>query len=261
VSPTEQSYHPDPVVREEAGTPAIVESIRAGLVFALKGGVGAEEIGRRERAFARRALASWGTNPNLRILGHPERERLAIVSFGIRHPRGLLHANFVVAVLSDLFGIQARSGCFCAGPYLHRLYPIDEDWSAKMHAQARLGHMGSTLAFARVSFDYFLSETVFDYIVDAVHLIANEGRKLLPLYRFDPDTGLWQHAEGRARPLLSLHDLSGPCDLETAPEGALARQLDDARRIIRAAPRSAPADPALSPELERIRWFPLPGEA
>ena len=80
-----------------------------------------------------------GRNPNLRILGNRERERLAIVSFGVRHPRGLLHSNFVVAVLSDLFGIQARSGCFCAGPYIHRVYPVDDAWSAAMEAQTRLG--------------------------------------------------------------------------------------------------------------------------
>ena len=116
VSPREQSYHPDPAVREEGGTPAIVESIRAGLVFALKEAVGAQEIRRRERELARRALAAWGANPQIEILGGTEAERLAIVSLGLRHPRGLLHANFVVAVLSDLFGIQARSGCFCAGP-------------------------------------------------------------------------------------------------------------------------------------------------
>jgi hypothetical protein len=163
-------------------------------------------------------------------------------------------------VLSDLFGIQARSGCFCAGPYLHRLYPIDDEWSARMHAQARLGRHGATLAFARVSFDYFLSDTVFDYIVDAVHLIANEGRKLLPLYRFDPDTGLWRHAEARPRPLLGLDDLARPGRLETAPESVLRRQLDDARRIIRAVDVT-PLDPALPPEFEAIRWFPLPSEA
>ena len=268
VSPTGHSYHPDPVVREEAGTPAIVESIRAGLVFALKQAVGADEIRRREAAFARRALASWGTNPQLRILGNPERERLAIVSFGVRHPRGLLHANFVVAVLSDLFGIQARSGCFCAGPYLHRLYPVDDAWSAAMHAQARLGRHGATLAFARVSLNYYISEAVFDYIVDAVHLIANDGWRLLPLYRFDPGTGLWEHANGPARPLLSLDDVSsgsaGP-PIESAPESALAHQLDDARRIIRALaaapPPPAAPGPVLSPEFERIRWFPLPSEA
>ena len=257
VSSTGQSYHPDPAVREEAGTPAIVESIRAGLVFGLKEAVGADAIRRREGAFARRALASWGTNPHLRILGNRERERLAIVSFGVRHPRGLLHSNFVVAVLSDLFGIQARSGCFCAGPYIHRAYPVDDAWSAEMEAQARLGRLGATLAFARVSFDYFMSETVFDYIVDAVHLIANEGWKLLPLYRFDPDTGLWQHAEARAVALPRLDD--GRVALETAPESALAGQLQEARRIIRGV-RATPVDPALPPELERIRWFPLPSE-
>ena len=268
VSPTGHTYHPDPAIREEAGTPAIVESIRAGLVFALKEAVGAEDIHRRETAFARRALASWGRNANLQILGNPELERLAIVSLGVRHPRGLLHSNFVVAVLSDLFGIQVRSGCFCAGPYIHRMYPIDDDWSGRMHAQARIGCMGATLAFARVSFSYYMSEAVFDYIVAAVHLVANEGWKLLPLYRFDPVTGLWHHANGSARPLLSLHDVSfdsaapafEPASV-SEPESALARRLDEARRIMRGAATSPPLDPALSPEFDRIRWFPLPGEA
>jgi selenocysteine lyase/cysteine desulfurase len=254
VSPTAHSYHPDPVAREEAGTPAIVESIRAGRVFALKQEVGAEEIRRRESDFARRALASWGADPNLRILGNPALDRLAIVSFGVRHPRGLLHANFVVAVLSDLFGIQARSGCFCAGPYLHRLHPIDEVWSAAMHAQTREGHLGAKLAFARVSFDYHLSPAVFDYIVEALHLLAADGWRLLPLYRFDPGSGRWDHAEGRPRTAV----------VGSASERALARQLDDARRILRGlanAPRTAPPAPPLSAEFERIRWFPLPGEA
>ena len=85
-----------------------------------------EEIRRREDDFARRALSRGGATRSIEILGNPDLERLAIISLGLRHPRGLLHANFVVAVLSDLFGIQARSGCFCAGPYIHRMYPIDE---------------------------------------------------------------------------------------------------------------------------------------
>ena len=63
VSPTRQSYHPEPAIREEGGTPAIVESIRAGLVFALKEAVGAQEIRRREDDFARRALESLQAQP------------------------------------------------------------------------------------------------------------------------------------------------------------------------------------------------------
>src|SRR4051794_14477218 len=59
VTPSGHSYHPDPEIREEGGTPAIVESIRAGLAFALKEAVGSAEIRRREHDFARRALRSW----------------------------------------------------------------------------------------------------------------------------------------------------------------------------------------------------------
>ena len=220
VSPTRHSYHPDPAIREEGGTPAIVESIRAGLVFGLKEAVGAEEIRRREEGFARRALESFGGNPKIEILGNPDLERLAIVSLGLRHGRGLLHSNFVVAVLSDLFGIQARSGCFCAGPYIHRMYPIDEEWSERMDAEVARGHLGAKLGFVRLSFNYFMSETVFEYILEAVHLVANEGWKLLPLYSFDPESGLWRHADAHARAPLSLHDALAPA----APHADRARE-------------------------------------
>jgi selenocysteine lyase/cysteine desulfurase/CRP-like cAMP-binding protein len=272
VSPTEHSYHPAPEVREEGGTPAIVESIRAGLVFALKDAVGVDEIRRREDDFVRRALESWCANPQIEVLGNPELERLAIVSLGLRHSRGLLHSHFVVALLNDLFGIQARSGCFCAGPYVHRMYPVDDEWSAGMAAEVALGHMGAKLSFFRINFNYFISEAVFEYIVEAVHLLANDGWKLLPLYRFDPYTGLWHHESGRRRPPLTLHDVSfasGTLEFHgpraTEPESALARYLEEARRIVReveARPPDGPlADPTVTPEFERVRWFPLPGEA
>jgi hypothetical protein len=266
VSPTGHNYHPDPEVREEGGTPAIVGSIRAGMVFALKEAVGADEIRRRDCLLARRAVASLRANPNLRILGDHDAERLAIVSLGVRHPRGLLHPNFVVALLNDLFGIQARSGCFCAGPYLHRAYPVDDAWADDMRAQAVLGRMGAKLAFVRLSFNPFISEDAFDYVLHAVHLVADEGWKLLPLYRFDADTGLWHHHAGDVTLPVRLRDLLGApragLEVTREPDSALARHLDAARRIIRAVEAAPPtvAVSVLPPELERRRWFPLPGE-
>ena len=266
VTPSRHSYHPDPEIREEGGTPGIVESIRAGIAFTLKDAVGSDEICRREHDFAGRALRSWGANPNVEILGSTELERLAIVSFGLRHGGRHLHANFVVALLSDLFGIQARSGCFCAGPYLHRLYSIDEGWSTRMEAEVAKGNAGAKLAFTRISFNYFISETVLDYIVDAVHLIAGEGWKLLPLYHFDPVTGLWHHRSGAPEEPPTLRDVltGGRERLSSAPESVLPGQLQAARRIIAAVERRPPAgpldDPELTDEFERIRWFSLPGE-
>jgi selenocysteine lyase/cysteine desulfurase len=61
-----------------------------------------------------RESCSWGENPRIEILGSTQLARLPIISFGLRHSGRMLHANFVAALLSDLFGIQARSGCFCS---------------------------------------------------------------------------------------------------------------------------------------------------
>jgi len=272
VSPSVQTYHDAPEIREEAGTPAIVESIRAGLVFGLKEAVGSEEIRRREARFARRALDSWGANPMIEVLGNPDADRLAILTLGLRHPGGqLLHSHFVVALLNDLFGIQARSGCFCAGPYVHRLYPIDRSWSAWMDEQATAGNLGAKLALVRLGFNYFTSEEVFDYVLRAVHFIADEGWKLLPLYRFDPESGLWKHRKGAPEPLrlddvsfasgrLEIANLDRPVD-----PGTFVAHLAAAERLVAALeadpPVEALSDPPPSQEFERGRWFPLPAEA
>jgi hypothetical protein len=177
----------------------------------------------------------------------------------------MLHANFVAAVLNDLFGIQARSGCFCAGPYIHRLSAIDDDTSARMQEAAANGQMGAVLSFTRVSFNYFISETAFNYILDAVHLIADHGWKVLPLYRFDPASGLWRHRAGVLDTPVDLRDAfagGGLARVATASENVLARQLEAARRIITAVEADPPASvgEALSDEFERIRWFALAGE-
>src|SRR6185437_14197265 len=98
VNPDEHRYLTDPIQREEGGTPAIVEAIRAGLVFQLKQAVGIEVIRAHEEYYLRRAVASWLAEPALEILGNTDAERLSIVSFVVRGGRGrYLHHNFVVA--------------------------------------------------------------------------------------------------------------------------------------------------------------------
>ena len=112
-------YHDDPEVREEGGTPAILGSIRAGLAIQLKEAVGAEWIAIREEELCRHIFKEWESVPELMVVGPQSVSRLPIFSFLIHHPTsGLyLHHYFVSALLNDLFGIQARGGCSCAGPY------------------------------------------------------------------------------------------------------------------------------------------------
>lgn len=81
-------------------------------------------------AYCRQVLAHVRTIPELILLGSGSQnvKRLPIFSFMVRHPRGtFLHHNFVCAVLNDVFGIQARGGCACAGRYAHDLMGIDQE--------------------------------------------------------------------------------------------------------------------------------------
>ena len=272
VNPTEHRYVDDPVHREEAGTPAIVESIRAGLVFQLKQAVGVDTIRRHEESYWRRAVETWSANPALEVLGNTRADRLSILSFVVRRPHSrYLHHNFVVALLSDLFGIQSRGGCSCAGPYGHRLLGIDLERSHEFEHEITMGCEGIKPGWTRVSFNYFISETVFQYLVDAVDLVASDGWKLLPEYRFEPTSGLWRHHLGPVEPPLRLTDLSYSAETGElvrpavpdvrAGEDALAGYLAEARSRFAAAPAWTESDPhpgALSAEFEHLRWFDLP---
>jgi selenocysteine lyase/cysteine desulfurase len=280
VSPTEHVYIDDVEHREEGGTPAIVEAIRAGLVFQLKQAVGVDVIEAREEQLLRRAFRCWQRNEAIQILGNTETRRLSIVSFTVRCvrdgvPGAGLHHNFVVALLNDLFGIQARGGCSCAGPYGHRLLGIDADRSRTFEQEILSGYEGIKPGWVRVNLNYFLPDAVAGYVIEAVDMIARDGWRLLPDYRFDPHTGLWRHRRFSLGQPLRLTDvgyddhgvMTYPHRRERLPQSALAEHLAEAREIlVRAgqagqagqAGRPRLARPRVSQEFEELLWFELP---
>ncbi len=268
VNDDDHRYLDDPTHREEGGTPAIIESIRAGMVFQLKQAVGTDTIRQQEERHLRTAVAVWGSEPSIELLGNLDAERLSIVSFVVRSPSGrYLHHNYVVALLNDLFGIQSRGGCSCAGPYGHRLLGIDLERSHEFEREITGGCEGIKPGWVRVNFNYFVSDAVVDYIIEAVRLVARDGWRLLDDYRFDPATGRWRHRAGLVSPPLSLRDISYeggrvsmPSHRETGGEELLAEHLREGLAILGSAIEpdlgSHPAD--LSADFEHLRWFDLP---
>ncbi|CAF4686857.1 unnamed protein product, partial [Rotaria sp. Silwood1] len=139
----------------------------------------------------------------LLVLGSSTVPRLAIFSFLIYVPAfdKYLHHNFVCMLLNDLFGIQVRSGCACAGPYVLELLNIDdqkaqiytkfitEDENGRFDGLSR--NMLMKPGFTRFNLSYFASDEEVDYILNALEFIANEGWKFLPLYTYDPATAVW----------------------------------------------------------------------
>ena len=69
-----------------------------------------------------------------------------------------LHHNFVVTLLNDLFGIQCRGGCMCAGPLGHHLLNIGTLASLDIEDELLLKHELLRPGFVRVSIGYYWTD-------------------------------------------------------------------------------------------------------
>ncbi|TVU51287.1 hypothetical protein EJB05_02698, partial [Eragrostis curvula] len=208
-------YYDDIEEREDAGTPQIVQKIRASLAFWVKEYIGYDMMSLREQVYSEAAMKRLTSNPNIWVLGNTNVERLPIFSFliyppvkdsvfgvvdedgshrsleDVRRKRLPLHGRFVTRLLNDLFGIQARGGCACAGPYGHTLLNIEDELSLRIRTAILEGYSGLKPGWTRLSFSYYLSKEEFKFILAAIEFIASYGHRFLPLYKFDWITGDW----------------------------------------------------------------------
>jgi selenocysteine lyase/cysteine desulfurase len=155
---------------------------------------------------------------NIVILGNLDVARLPIFSFLIRNDRsgGLyLHPNFVTSLLNDLFGIQTRSGCACAGPYAQYLLGIDyelaKEYESVLIQDSRLNrkHLRLTTettkaellrpGFTRFNVAFFLSDDRINYILESIKFVCEHGWQFLPHYLFNLETGEWRHRNMQVR--------------------------------------------------------------
>jgi len=256
VGPDKHTYLPAGERREEAGTPAIVESVRAGLVFQLKDRVGADVIEAREAEWLQRAFARWQGNTNLEILGGTELPRVSIVSMHILKDGKPLHHGFVVALLNDLFGIQVRGGCSCAGPYGHSLLHLTPELSEALEQVVSEGESLLKPGWVRLNFNYFLDEETVDYLIEAVEIIAEHGHKLLPYYQYDAQAGVWRYQGESGDPVIPL-SFDAHCGAPEKVSTPLAQLLEEARGILQNPCGEICAQPILSPKAENLRWFNL----
>jgi selenocysteine lyase/cysteine desulfurase len=263
VTPIDHQFIADHERREEGGTPAIVESVRAGLVFKLQQAVGTDLIESLEASFKERALARWKSNKNIEILGDPSQEGLSIFSLRIKHGEADLHYGFVVALLNDLFGIQARGGCSCAGPYGHELLGMDLDYSRKLEKELNKGHMVMRPGWVRLNFNYFINEETFDYLLKAIEYVSLHGWKLLPFYQFDADSGTWRYQGTKMKlDTLCLESLFTEAQQPTmVSEKPLSEYLDEALNELNRIDESRVRYSLPLPEsANKLRWFVLPQE-
>ncbi|XP_039123684.1 probable cysteine desulfurase [Dioscorea cayenensis subsp. rotundata] len=190
-------YNEDIEEREHAGTPPIIQTIKAAMAFWVKNFIGFQLISFHETIYTELALNVLLSNPNIRILGNNKVKRLPIISFLVFPSSSTvngekpLHCRFVAKLLNDLFGIQGRGGCACAGPYGHRLLGIDEKLSLALRSAIQKGYSGLKPGWTRISFSYYMSREEWAFVLASIEFIASYGHLFLPLYEFDWITGDW----------------------------------------------------------------------
>ncbi|CAF3622165.1 unnamed protein product [Rotaria socialis] len=208
VTRTATEYAKDIETREEGGTPSILGSIRAGLVFHLKQSIGHELIEGRETELVHKFFQRFQNHPTLFILGPPDVSRLAIFSFLIYVPSvdKYLHHNFICSLLNDLFGIQVRSGGSCAEPYVLDLLNIDDE-QINMYSKFYTEDLDQRFdkdndpipynalmkpGFTRFNLPYFASDDEVNYILGAIEFVASFAWRFLPLYQYNQETAVWR---------------------------------------------------------------------
>ncbi|RPJ46375.1 MAG: aminotransferase class V-fold PLP-dependent enzyme [Candidatus Latescibacterota bacterium] len=261
-------YTADIEAREKPGTPGTLQILKAALAIDLKRAVGVEEIERRENEFVRRFTERFRGASKIEILGDPRPgTHIAIFSFNIRHGELYLHPKFVTRLFNDLFGIQSRAGCSCAGPYGHHLLGIDDELSERYRCQINAGYLGIKPGWVRIGFHYTMDEIDFDYVCAALEFLAEHGARFLPLYRFSLKTGTWSHVDdppkgaspfGLGEALAATHRESAPLSPESR-RAEYARYLEEAAAYARSAsPDDAPsARAALPGEIGELTFFPV----
>ncbi|KAJ8607109.1 hypothetical protein CTAYLR_009153 [Chrysophaeum taylorii] len=244
------------VEREQGGTPDVLGIARAGVVARLA----------LTKRFESRRLAFDMMMPATVLLGTGD---LPIYPLMVRCGPRFLHFNFACQLLNDLFGIQARGGCQCAGPYAHRLLGIDDDASSLIE-HALLEHKGSEVlrpGFVRISMASVAHNSSAEarYVERAWALVSAFGWRLLPSYRLDARSGEWRHSSRVSKPLGDDRRwLAEPRGLADRAAPSFDALLAEAERLLTSDDAPTVNDLVASPlddALEPLRWFVTPAEA
>lgn len=249
VSRQGHAFVDDIEAREDAGTPAIRGKLRAALAFRVKEALRPARIQEREHALISQAITRLRGNPHLHLLGNLDAPRLAVLSFLVKTdgantqataPQATgtagryLHPRLVVRLLNDLFGIQARGGCACAGPYGHALLNISDETSLRYQTCILSDLEGLKPGWTRLNFAPWLQEEELEFLLSAIEFVAEHGQKFVSAYAFNWQTGAWSHPADARQTAPDLFALPLPARSDPARNSDYAQAMREAHAAVQA---------------------------
>lgn len=177
----EQGYINNIEEREDGGTPAFLQTIRAAMAIQLKEEMTVSRIQAREHYINRIVFDRWGSVENIEILAGNIKDRVSVFSIIISG----LHYNLLAKLLNDYFGIQCRGGCNCAGTYGHVLFDIEQAQSKSITNLIDKGDNSTKPGWCRLSFHPIMTDAEVHFICDSVIHIAKEFKQMRKEYYYD----------------------------------------------------------------------------
>lgn len=187
----EYKYVDNIEAREDGGTPGFLQSIKAALCFQLKQQMGCDNIRKREEELLDRAFNGLDTIPGLHILADNMRNRLGVISFYIDG----IHYNLLVRLLNDLYGLQVRGGCACAGTYGHFLLEVSYEKSREITSMINHGDLSEKPGWVRWSLHPTNTAAEIDLMIDGLTFIASNIARLRGEYVYDNHHNLYWHKD------------------------------------------------------------------
>ena len=125
VSRVAHNFLSDIELIEDAGTPAILQFIKASLAYTLRNEIGLDKIHALEEELKFYFGSRIRSIDGVKLYCKYSQEKLPIFSLNFEG----INPYDISQYLSDHFGIQTRAGCSCAGPYGHDLLHLEDGQS------------------------------------------------------------------------------------------------------------------------------------
>jgi selenocysteine lyase/cysteine desulfurase len=177
----EFAYVDDIEEREDGGTPAFMQTIKASLAADLKNEMETEKIKVREKELLAFFFERFSSINSLHVLDGTIKNRLGVLSFYVDG----LHYNLGVKLLNDMYGIQVRGGCSCAGTYGHYLLNVSYDYSHSITNQIDGGNLSLKPGWIRLSVHPTMTDEEANYIADAIEEVCKNHKKYKDMYHYD----------------------------------------------------------------------------
>lgn len=161
VNSEQHFYEGDLHIRETAGTPGILQFIRASKAYKLRNDFGLEKIKKIKNELHKYFVGQLLNIPEITIYGNLDVENIGICSFNIHG----LSPYVVCNTLSSDFELETRAGCSCAGPYGHILLGLDNDPLTRP----------DDVGWLRVSIHFTHTKDDIDYLIHAIKEIIRKN--------------------------------------------------------------------------------------